>query len=91
MNVEQVAEHIQDYAQGPTGIAVQSGGVTYQMMGWDAMIQHGGQGSADIVLANLFGTIVDGELFLVTQGEAVFVVEQQVNGARLAVGVVDPS
>lgn len=90
MNVRQVAEHIQDYAQGSTGFAVQAGSATYQMMHWEAMVEHGGQGSADIVLANLFGTIVAGQITQLKQGEAVFVVEQQADGARLGVGVVQP-
>lgn len=90
MNVRQVAEHIQSYADGGTGFAVQASGSTYRMMHWDAMVQDGGQGSADIVLANLFGTVVAGQLTQLNQGEAVFVVEQQADGARLGVGVVQP-
>jgi hypothetical protein len=90
VNVKQVAEHIQSYADGGTGFAVQAGGATYRMMGWDAMVQDGGQGSADIVLANLFGTIEGGQLTQLNQGEGVFVVQQQADGARLGVGVVLP-
>jgi hypothetical protein len=91
MNVEQVAEHIQSYADGGAGFAVQAGDRTYRMMGWDTMVQDGGQGSADIVLANLYGTIVGGELAQLNQGQGVFVVEEQADGTRLGVGVVQPN
>ena len=86
MNVKQVAEHIQAYADGSTGFAVQANGSSYRMMGWDAMVQDGGQGSADIVLANLAGTIVDGQLNWLNQGQ-VFLVQEQADGNRLGVGV----
>jgi hypothetical protein len=86
VNVRQVAEHIQAYADGGTGFAVQAGGSSYRMMGWDAMVQDGGQGSADIVLAHLAGTIINGQLNWVNQ-EQVFLIEEQADGSRVGVGV----
>ncbi len=86
MNVRQVAEHIQSYADGGTGFAVQASGSTYRMMHWEAMVQHGGQGSADIVLANIAGTIVGDQITWLDQ-EQVFLVQEQADGTRVGVGV----
>lgn len=86
MNVRQVAEHIQSYADGGAGFAVQASGATFRMMHWEAMVQDGGQGSADIVLANIAGTIVGDQLTWLDQKQ-VFLVQQQADGTRLGVGV----
>lgn len=87
MTVEQVFEHIRSYAESSIGFDVQAGGVSYRMMAWDTMVQDGGQGSADIVLANLAGTIEGGQLTQLNQGDAAFYVQQQADGTRLGVGV----
>ncbi|AYV48802.1 hypothetical protein CFHF_17640 [Caulobacter flavus] len=88
MTVEQVFEHIRAAAQA-SGYAVQVGDKSYQMMPWNIMVQDGGQGSADIVLENLAGTIVDGVLTPLNQGKAAFFVQEQADGARAGVGVND--
>ncbi|PVM82008.1 hypothetical protein [Caulobacter endophyticus] len=83
MTVDQVAEHISEM----TTYSVSAGGQSYPMMAWASMVEHGGQGSADIVLANLAGTIVGDQLTWLNQGQAAFFVQEQADGARLGVGV----
>ncbi len=82
MTVEQVAEHISEM----TTYSVSAGGQSYPMMAWSAMVAHGGQGSADIVVANVAGTIVGDQLTWLDQ-QQVFLVQEQADGARVGVGV----